>query len=731
MAPSTPPPLGLSDFDSPEYDAQKERQNAHAPPEQQMEQVVRGALDEVMRQFSLAVQEHRAHTRAVTDAVDSCLASCLEAIEMQYPAREDNPVSAISLEHGSWEQEQPPDPCTLDSWLRSALPETVPTATSGSGRDSWFRTQKRKDVPCTCPYCRQPLRYSQLRADPALIARLDALPVLCPFHAHGCTGTHPRARLPAHLGKECAHAPVRCPDCGASLPRGQLPLHAGSPACPRRRLPCPHAALGCPQLLRRCEVRAHAAAGCAFQPLQCRRCAAVVLRGAAEEHAALGCPAACPCPHRAYGCAAVAPDLARLAEHVGGSCRYAPGAAHVGRLRAALGPADFVYGTAPCGGGGGGGGGGDPQQAPGAGGATAGASYGGRFGSGTLPPCGSYDTEPAGGGSWVHGLWVPASLYPRGLPQPAPPLPRSAAEAEAEAAAAVKGAPWPWVQHSTREAADAAAAAVAADERRPLPRFCPLAPTAGEGWAVPGASAVAAVAAPPPRHGTAVPEQYGRLLRVIRGEEGPCNGNGSGGDGAGGGGSGPSQELWRLGPGVPWAGCEGGGGLVCREAAPEGPPPARVVGGGAAVGRPEAAAAAVVAAAGDAAATPLAGAGGGGRVLGTAEEPAAAQAARGAGEDSAMAEADGGGSGGGGAGGGGAGGGGGDCDLFEALEPLALDPFWWRRQQPPAAGDAGAAGGAGAAPVGALDPRLDTEVSSRVGLRQQPDGGRGRWRVPW
>ncbi|KAG2448040.1 hypothetical protein HYH02_007067 [Chlamydomonas schloesseri] len=60
---------------------------------------------------------------------------------MQYPAREDNPVSAVSLEHSSWEPEQAPEPCSLDSWLRSALPEAAPPAPSSSGRDSYIMQQ--------------------------------------------------------------------------------------------------------------------------------------------------------------------------------------------------------------------------------------------------------------------------------------------------------------------------------------------------------------------------------------------------------------------------------------------------------------------------------------------------------------------------------------------------------------------------------------------------------------
>lgn len=71
---------------------------------------------------------------------------------MQYPAREDNPVSAVSLEHSSWEQERAPDPCSLDSWLRSALPEAAPPAASSSERDSYIMQQVRVHV-CAFVVC--------------------------------------------------------------------------------------------------------------------------------------------------------------------------------------------------------------------------------------------------------------------------------------------------------------------------------------------------------------------------------------------------------------------------------------------------------------------------------------------------------------------------------------------------------------------------------------------------
>ena len=211
----------------------------------------------------------------------------------------------------------------------------------------WFSTQKRKEVPCSCPYCREPLRLSQLQTPAALAARADALPVHCPYGAAGCAVTVPRSGLAAHLAGECPYVSVRCPECRTEMPRERLAAHRGSDACPCRRLPCPYREYGCPARLQPGALAAHTSAagagggaeagshkrcsnnsngssndggdsdgsssngggssseglagGCPFEPLRCGGCGAVVLRGQAEAHRWGGCAAALPCPHRCYG----------------------------------------------------------------------------------------------------------------------------------------------------------------------------------------------------------------------------------------------------------------------------------------------------------------------------------------------------------------------------------------------------------------------------------------------
>ncbi|KXZ45920.1 hypothetical protein GPECTOR_49g504 [Gonium pectorale] len=440
---------------------------------------------------------------------------------------------------------------------------------------TWGTTQKRKGVPFSCPYCRAQLHTSQLHQDEALAARVDALPCLCPFHANGCTGIVPRRDLPNHLTASCAFAPARCPDCQSTMPRGSLALHVGSPACPNRRVACPNTPLGCRAQLPPAQVAAHVASDCAFAPLSCRACGTTVLRGGAEEHVWAACPAACPCPNRAFGCDHVAPGLAQLVRHAS-TCRYSESSACLARLRSALGPAPPSAATP----------GGDcdapasprsgsraphpphPHSArvhvhvhahghhpyhrvrrssatgmPGSPSHAAGPSG---PGSGSLTTPGG---AAAAAGVWVHGLFVPAYLYPEGLPEPPQPEHDAGAEAEGKAGTealppAAEAPPWPWAVDSTREAPDAAAAAAEM-------RFGP-APDADRLRRQPltGAGAVAGRVA----GGTAaalVPEPYHTLIRALAGDDeamrqaggggGGCEGGCSGGAGAGGGCSGPAS----------------------------------------------------------------------------------------------------------------------------------------------------------------------------------------------
>lgn len=306
--------------------------------------------------------------------------------------------------------------------------------------ESWMRQQRRKATPCSCPYCRAPLRFSSLIHDAAFDARVGALMVYCPNRALGCNQTLPRAGVASHLASACPSSPAPCPDCGASMPRHQLQLHAGSPACPSRRVPCPNAASGCSVLLPPDALTHHLTHSCPAQPLTCTACGAHVPRRCALEHTHTACPARVHCPHRAYGCAHVSPDTQHLLrEHLAnGTCRHAPGTAIRSRLHAALGVAEEparersynMYDVD--------GGHGVPYGVNGGGGADLCAALG-------MGPPGLHAGAAAPAtGQWVYGLWVPAELYPAGLPQPKPAANGQQRRHQPEV--------WSWVMESTADA---------------------------------------------------------------------------------------------------------------------------------------------------------------------------------------------------------------------------------------------------------------------------------------
>ncbi len=195
----------------------------------------------------------------------------------------------------------------------------------------WLATLRQRESPASCPQCRASLHPSRLRPPPpALAARLDGLPTPC----GACGATLPRAQLPAHTATACPAAPARCGACWAQLPQSQLAGHTASTACPRRRLACPFAPLGCEAQPTPEGLAAHLLdpPGCSFEPLTCGACGTAVLRWQAEAHlwspGPGGCPAHRPCAYRVFGCAVVTPNARQLATHQAG-CSYAPAGSHV------------------------------------------------------------------------------------------------------------------------------------------------------------------------------------------------------------------------------------------------------------------------------------------------------------------------------------------------------------------------------------------------------------------
>ncbi|EFJ39984.1 hypothetical protein VOLCADRAFT_100281 [Volvox carteri f. nagariensis] len=387
-----------------------------------------------------------------------------------------------------YEQEVPADLLCAVCYHALREPRCCPRCQKGFCAEcitTWASTQKRKDVPFSCPYCRARLRLSQLFRLEALEVRLGELRVLCPY---GCSCTLRRVDLADHVALTCPGVPVRCPDCGTAMLRGQLAAHIGSSNCPNRRLTCPNKAFGCPVQLQLHDMPYHAT-NCPYEPMTCRHCHAVVLRGQAEEHCWAGCPALCPCPNRCYGCEHVASSLKQLADHVVRHCQYGESSAYMARMRAALGrTSDLVYGSSrfrsasdlPY----------TAARAGGAAATTAAAASASGVRHRALPhpqipsvglhehyhPAQSFETcwpsGPGGlygtgegtstaAGTWCHGLFVPASLYPNGLPPPPPATATATEPGSGHGCSNCPGVmepspPWPWLVDSTREVCDAA-----------------------------------------------------------------------------------------------------------------------------------------------------------------------------------------------------------------------------------------------------------------------------------
>jgi hypothetical protein len=101
-----------------------------------------------------------------------------------------------------------------------------------------------------CPNCRGALVNSLRPPSRIVLNMLNALRVRCPLDpAHVVE----RGNLAGHLDSSC---PRPCPrGCGERLPRSAFAQHIA--VCVLEPIPCPGAALGCPQVPSRCELDAH------------------------------------------------------------------------------------------------------------------------------------------------------------------------------------------------------------------------------------------------------------------------------------------------------------------------------------------------------------------------------------------------------------------------------------------------------------------------------------------
>ncbi|KAJ9531911.1 hypothetical protein QJQ45_022061 [Haematococcus lacustris] len=105
----------VPDFDSADYGQSADTIRTDA---------VHSALDYLLSRANEQINFDSARKAALAAAVDSALGAALVAIDLLYVARDDKPVSTISLMHGSWEAEAAPQPCAIDTWVRAAIPDS-------------------------------------------------------------------------------------------------------------------------------------------------------------------------------------------------------------------------------------------------------------------------------------------------------------------------------------------------------------------------------------------------------------------------------------------------------------------------------------------------------------------------------------------------------------------------------------------------------------------------------
>jgi hypothetical protein len=135
----------------------------------------------------------------------------------------------------------------------------------------WLDVQRTTGAQCTCPYCRQPLRFSALVHDASIQQQLEALHVLCPNAAAGCGAVLSRAEVARHLQDSCALQPVACSFCGKPGLRADIQAHEAT-SCSQRPVPCINARAGCSAMVPLCSMLLHVDHNCGHTTARCALC---------------------------------------------------------------------------------------------------------------------------------------------------------------------------------------------------------------------------------------------------------------------------------------------------------------------------------------------------------------------------------------------------------------------------------------------------------------------------
>lgn len=94
--------------------------------------VVLEVLEELLGNLGAYIEESCLQSRAIRVAVDSCVESVLCLVDMAYMVREDHAMHLHSPVHGSWEPDLEPEPCSIDTWIRGAIPYTQGNESKGT-----------------------------------------------------------------------------------------------------------------------------------------------------------------------------------------------------------------------------------------------------------------------------------------------------------------------------------------------------------------------------------------------------------------------------------------------------------------------------------------------------------------------------------------------------------------------------------------------------------------------
>ena len=102
-------------------------------------EVLQTCLDAIFGKAEAEFKHIDAQNEAADLAVNAAVEAAMIAVDMLYVERDDNAVTSTSMANSSWAVEPLPEPCTMDSWLRAAIPETESVSPPSYAMDQYLR----------------------------------------------------------------------------------------------------------------------------------------------------------------------------------------------------------------------------------------------------------------------------------------------------------------------------------------------------------------------------------------------------------------------------------------------------------------------------------------------------------------------------------------------------------------------------------------------------------------